>query len=81
VDVEDLALGGACVSLLDAPGVGERVTLAIVSPDLWDPVQMPGRIAWTGSAPDEETQRAGVAFEPTDPRATMALFELIGALG
>jgi hypothetical protein len=65
---------------VEAPRAGEWVTLAIVSPALWDPLPMPGRIAWSGSANRGEPEMAGMAFEPTDPRLMLALYELMKGL-
>ena len=80
VDVADLGLGGACVRLMDALATGEKVTLSLVTPTLWDPVAIPGRVAWVGPATRLEPGRAGIAFEPKEAAAVYALFELMGTL-
>jgi hypothetical protein len=67
-EVADLGLGGACVVLAET----------LLAPTLWDPLTIPGRIAWVGAAPRAEAGKAGVAFEPKDAKSMLALFELIG---
>jgi PilZ domain len=79
-DVADLGLGGACVRLLETLTVGDRVTLSLVAPTLWDPLAIPGRIAWVGPVTRLEPARAGMAFEPKDAASMFALFELMGTL-
>jgi hypothetical protein len=79
-EVANLGLGGACVRLMETLIVGDKVTLSLVTPTLWDPLGVPGRIAWVGPATRLEPGRAGVAFEPTDAAAVFALFEMLGAL-
>jgi Tfp pilus assembly protein PilZ len=79
-EVADLGLGGACVLLMETLVVGDDVTLSLVAPTLWDPLAMPGRIAWVGPATRIEPGRAGVAFQPREAPAVLALYELIGAL-
>ena len=80
-DVSDLSLGGACVRTSEALVVGDRVTLSFVAPTLWDPLQMPSRVAWSRPESRVEPARAGVAFEPVDAAAVYALYELLGTLG
>ena len=78
--MSDLGLGGACVRLMEPLAVGENITLSFVAPTLWDPLPLPGRVAWIGPATRLEPARAGVAFEPNEPTAIFALFELMGTL-
>ncbi len=79
-DVADLGLGGASVQLKESLQVGDRVTLSLVAPTLWDPLALPGRIAWVGPPTRAEPGRAGVAFEPKEAGAVFALFELLVSL-
>ena len=79
-EIADLGLGGACVKLSETLAVGDRVTLLLVAPTLWDPLAIPGRVAWVGPPTRLEPARAGVAFEPTDAGSIFALFELMGTL-
>lgn len=71
VIVFDLGLGGACVEASDVLGVGDRVEVSFVTPDRWDPLQVPARVAWTADA------RAGLAFEYASPESTWGVFELL----
>jgi hypothetical protein len=80
VEVVDLGLGGASLRLMEALAAGDNVTLSLVAPTLWDPLSLPGRIAWVGPPTRIEPGRAGVAFEPRDAAAVFALFEMMGAL-
>ena len=79
-EVTNLGFGGTCVWLTEPLAVGDKVTVSFVAPTLWDPLALPGRVAWVGPATRIETGRAGVAFEPKDPAAVFALFELMGTL-
>jgi len=79
-DVLNLGLGGACVTLLEPLLAGERVRVSFLAPTLWDPLEMPARVAWTRSSSAEAGTRVGLAFEPPDPGAVYALFELVAAL-
>jgi hypothetical protein len=74
--VLNLGLGGACVVVQEELVPGDRVTISFLAPTLWDPLAFPARIAWT-LVPDPTSLRAGLAFEPTDPGAVYALFELL----
>jgi hypothetical protein len=80
VEIADLGLGGACVRLMETLAIGEKVSLSLVAPTLWDPLAIPGRIAWVGPVTLIEPGRAGIAFEPKDAAAMFALFELMGTL-
>jgi hypothetical protein len=71
VIVFDLGLGGACVEAADALGVGDRVQVAFVTAERWDPLQIPARVAWTSAS------RAGIAFEYPSPESTWGVFELL----
>ena len=79
-EVADLGLGGACVKLSETLAVGDQVALSLVAPTLWDPLTIPGKVAWVGPPTRLDPARAGVAFAPADAAAVFALFELIGAL-
>lgn len=79
-EVSDLGLGGACVKLSETLAVGDRITLSLVAPTLWDPLTIPGRVAWLGPPTRLEPGRAGVSFEPKDAASMFALFELMAGL-
>jgi len=80
--VLNLGMGGACVALSLAEPLepGEHVTVSFLAPTLWDPLAFPARVAWAHaplSGPGTTSLRVGLAFEPTDPAAVYALFELL----
>lgn len=68
------------MQLKESLSVGDRVTLSLVAPTLWDPLAIPGRIAWVGPPTRVEPARAGVAFEPKEAGSVFALFELMVTL-
>jgi Tfp pilus assembly protein PilZ len=78
--LNDLGLGGACVRLTEPIVVGEKILVAFIAPSLWDPLSIAGRVAWAGPATRHELARAGVAFEPSDGAAILALYEFMGTL-
>ena len=80
-EAQDVGLGGACVRMPRPLAVKDPVLLSFVAPTLWDPLVLPARVAWIAPATHVESARAGVAFQPNDPHAMLALFELLGALG
>lgn len=71
VIVFDLGLGGACVEGNDVLAVGDRVSVAFVTADRWDPLQIAARVAWVAQG------RAGLAFEYASPESTWGVFELL----
>lgn len=76
----NLGLGGACVEL-PAPhtySVGDVVTVEIAAANLWDPVQVPARIAWLKPV-GPSASRAGLAFQHNGEHALPALVELLTA--
>jgi hypothetical protein len=75
--VHDLCLGGAGVTLNGALSLGDRVVVSFFAPSLWDPLALPARVAWVKTIRERGTIAAGLAFEPTDPAAVFALFELL----
>lgn len=63
---------------------GDRIVLYFTAPTLWDPLEMPAKVAWVRTEPQvapsaPSTSRFGVAFEPTDAHRVWALFDLIGS--
>ena len=72
----NVGLGGACIELGELLRIGAPVTLAVTTPVLWDPLIVPGRVAWvlptnTGSV------RAGVRFDHARSQTIHALLELL----
>ncbi|CAN5518072.1 hypothetical protein BH09MYX1_BH09MYX1_00740 [soil metagenome] len=77
--VVDLALGGACLELMDDVAVGEALRVSFVTPDRWDPLVLKARVAWTQTGEDGVMKRGGVAFEHDDEESAVALLLLIGS--
>ena len=89
--VHDIGLGGAGLEMAGGSiKEGDRVILSFIAPTLWDPLEIPARVAWirttSGFEPPrdlrrpsaaETTTRFGVAFEATDAGRVLALFELV----
>ena len=79
-EVRDMGLGGACVLSSEPLAAGDKVTVAFVAPTLWDPLQLPARVAWVGPSTLVEPGRAGLQFAPRDASSVYALYELMGTL-
>ena len=80
-EAQDVGLGGACLRVARPYAVEDPLLLSFVAPTLWDPLVLPGRVAWVAPPTHVESARAGIAFQPKDPKAVLAFFELLGALG
>jgi PilZ domain len=80
VQVANIALGGACVLLDEHVRGGDRVTLSFVAPTLWDPLVLRARVVWFREGRKGDPPLCGIAFEHKSAQATLALFELIGAV-
>lgn len=97
VRVRDIGLGGACIEInprgahdveaprsLRTPGflrAEAPVVLEVVSPTLWDPIVLRGKVAWLRGPRGTEPARFGVRFEHADQGGLFALFQLLGAHG
>lgn len=77
--VHDLGLGGAAIDLPEIVEPGDRITLEMMAPTLWDPLHIRGRVAWA-KANKPAGVRCGIAFDHVDPPSLFALFELLGTL-
>ncbi len=77
----NLGLGGACVEVGDALVVGAAVTLEVTAPNLWDPLVVPARVAWTAPAAATGATLAGFAFDhgSRTKAALPSLVELLAA--
>jgi Tfp pilus assembly protein PilZ len=71
----NIGLGGACLELPDRLEVGQRATLHVEIPVLWDPLVAEGRVVWA----DPERARIGLCFDHTNTRLLRPLVELLGA--
>jgi len=63
---------------MEAVAPGALVQLEILTPTLWDPLSLPGRVVWSNAAGDSPT-RIGLHFDHHEPPLALALFELLGA--
>jgi len=81
----DLGIGGACVVIGESLTLGTTVRLRIDAPQLWEPLLVPTRVAWTIPSGTVDTgdrrTRIGLRFEVESPGALLVLAELIGPTG
>lgn len=78
--VHDLGLGGAALDVSEIVEPGDRLTLEMMAPTLWDPLHIRGRVAWAKASPKGTGVRCGIAFEHVDPPSLFALVELLSTL-
>jgi hypothetical protein len=83
VRLRDLGLGGACVELVDAApppalDVEGPIALEVTAPSLWDPLIVPGKVAWLRRVKPERRLRVGVRFELREVGALRGILKLIG---
>jgi hypothetical protein len=74
----DLGLEGACVELSVPVEVGDPVLLSVDLPGLWDPLALPGVVAWTAPARAERQARAGVRFSTPSGQSLLLIADLVG---
>ncbi len=72
----DLGIGGACVQLGEPLPLGTSVRLKIDSPQLWEPLAVLGRVAWSRQL-DPRRALLGVRFEPDSAESILTLLELL----
>ena len=77
--VLDLALGGACLEVLDAAAPGDRLEVSFVTPDRWDPLVLRARVIWAAAARGAQLARVGLIFEHAEPSQGLALMTLLGS--
>jgi Tfp pilus assembly protein PilZ len=75
----NLGLGGACVEVQSLLEVGATVTLRVSAPNLWDPLIVPARVAWSRPGKAGMSTVAGVAFDHAEKAALPAILELLVA--
>lgn len=85
--VIDISIGGAGVEI-DVPlAPGEHLEVAFSTPTRWDPLVVPAVVVWSTPPLAAHangalaTSRAGLAFDYATPDATMAVFEMLAAMG
>ena len=76
----NIGLGGVCCDLPRALDVGDRVTVEVVTPTLWDPLLIVGHVAWSQSS-DRGSFRVGIRFEHKRESVLRSLLELLAAEG
>jgi hypothetical protein len=89
--VLDIHLAGVGVETDEPLQVGDRMTIAFATPTLWDPLVLTAIVAWahpiqTRAELDalgrpRSSARSGLAFDYPNPDATLAMFEMLVAIG
>ena len=79
VNVVDIGLGGAGLLLRRPIVAGTSVRLAMISPNLWDPLVVPGSVRWAWRSDERGVTRLGIRFEPTSGRQVRALADLVAS--
>ncbi|CAN5925070.1 hypothetical protein BH11MYX4_BH11MYX4_69870 [soil metagenome] len=89
--VTDLSLAGAGLETDEPLLAGERVSVTLATPTMWDPLVLEAVVAWAHPPrPSHEVDavgrsrtvaRAGIAFEYPTPAAILAMFEMLATLG
>jgi PilZ domain len=77
----DLSLTGASLELGEALVPGVVVTLEIRTPMLWDPLRLPGQIAWAHWNTEAGIARVGIRFDHKSSTPLFSLFELLCSQG
>lgn len=92
VKIRDLGFGGAGVEVVDTTPrttkqttfnpldleTGTSVVLEVVAPVLWDPLYLPGRIAWSSPNSSNDPQfRAGICFDQLGAATLLSLFDVL----
>jgi hypothetical protein len=86
--VVDLSLAGAGLETEEPLTPGERLSLTLATPAMWDPLVVEAVVAWSMAPHDVDPlgrsrafARAGVAFAYAAPKGTLAMFQLLTTLG
>jgi hypothetical protein len=90
--VVDINIAGAGVETDEPLTAGDRVSIAFQTPTLWDPLVLSAVVAWAHPVRPKTTEldvlgrpkmsaRAGLAFDYPTPDATLAVFEMLVAIG
>lgn len=79
-ELVDLGLGGASVIVAEPLALGSSIRLRVEAPQLWEPLVLPGRVAWMRPTPEGHA-RLGLRFEPDSPGSLTVLAELVGPAG
>lgn len=94
VTIRDLGFGGAGVDIADPTllpskqatskpmdlATGLPIVIEVVAPVLWDPLFLPGKIAWSHQqAATGLSTRAGIRFDPLGAATLLSLFEVLSS--
>ncbi len=89
--IVDIHLAGAGIETEEPLVAGDRISIAFATPTLWDPLVMMAVVAWAHPVRmtnerdplgrPRPSARAGVAFDYPTPDATLAMFEMLVAIG
>lgn len=87
--VVDISIAGAGLETEEALTPGARVSIAFLTPTLWDPLILTAYVAWAHPVRDKDeldalgrprrAARAGLVFDYPTPDATFAMFEMLVA--
>ena len=87
----DLSLAGAGLETDESLVPGERVSVTLATPTMWDPLVIDAVVAWAHPVrPSTEVDalgrsrsvaRAGIAFDYPSPVEALAMFEMLTTLG
>jgi hypothetical protein len=89
--VTDLSLAGAGLETDAALLPGERLSVTLATPTMWDPLVLDAVVAWAHPPrPSAEVDalgrsrtvaRSGIAFAYPSPAVVLAMFEMLATLG
>ena len=89
--VTDLSLAGAGLETDEPLLPGERISVTLTTPTMWDPLVIEAVVAWA-HPPRPSTEidaigrsrtvaRAGIVFDYPAPATILAMFEMLATLG
>lgn len=89
--VTDVSLAGAGLETDEPLHPGERVSVTLATPTMWDPLVLEAVVCWAHPPrPSAEVDhlgrsrtvaRAGIAFDYETPASILAMFEMLSTLG
>jgi len=77
-ELVELGLGGARLIVREPIPPGTTLRLCVEAANLWDPLTLSARVAWSRQHPDEGRAWLGLRFEMDSGQALCALIELLG---
>ncbi len=89
--IVDLSLAGAGLETDEPLVPGERLSITLATPTMWDPLVLEAVVAWAQPPrPSHEVDalgrsrtvaRAGIVFDYPGPAAILSMFEMLATLG